>query len=251
MTGLDGRSALVSGAGNGIGRGIAMALAAEGAHVYLAERDAEAVAAVEAAIRAAGGQATAIVADVTRTQDIEAGLRVIEAAHGKLDILVNNAGINVRSDFRHLSEADWVTVRDVNLDGVVRLARNGFELLRRSGNASVINIASILGDHGVRQLVAYSATKGAVIAFTKGLAVEWATFGIRVNAVCPGFVETGMTARALRMPAFAKALLDKTPMRRFGTPEEIAAAVVFLASDKASYVTGATLAVDGGMTAHL
>jgi len=140
---------------------------------------------------------------------------------------------------------------DVNLDGVVRLARNGFELLRRSGNASVINIASILGDHGVRQLVAYSATKGAVIAFTKGLAVEWATFGIRVNAVCPGFVETGMTARALRMPAFAKALLDKTPMRRFGTPEEIAAAVVFLASDKASYVTGATLAVDGGMTAHL
>lgn len=251
MASLERRIALVSGAGNGIGRGIAKAMAAEGAHVYLADRDGEAAARVADEIGANGGSATVIVADVTRTQDVQAGLRSIEAAHGKLDILVNNAGLNVRSDFRHLSEADWVTVRDVNLDGVVRLAREGFELLRRSGNAAVVNIASIMGDHGLRQLVAYSATKGAVVALTKGLAVEWAPFGIRVNAVCPGFVETALTARALKMPAFSKALLDKTPMRRFGTPEEIAAAVVFLASDNASYVTGATLAVDGGMTAQL
>ena len=226
-------------------------MAAEGAHVYIAERDADAAARVAAEIQGSGGAATVIVADVTRTQDVQAGLRTIETVHGKLDILVNNAGLNVRSDFRHLSEADWATVRDVNLDGVVRLAREGFELLRRSGQAAVINIASIMGDHGMRQLVAYSATKGAVIALTKGLAVEWATFGIRVNAVCPGFVETALTARALRIPAFSKALIDKTPMRRFGTPEEIAAAVIFLASDKASYITGATLAVDGGMTAQL
>ncbi|MGE0766023.1 MAG: SDR family NAD(P)-dependent oxidoreductase [Hyphomicrobiaceae bacterium] len=251
MACLDGRISLVTGAGNGIGRGIAKALAAEGAHVYLAERDADAAAKVVAEIQELGGIATAVAADVTRTQDVQATLRLIETAHGKLDILVNNAGLNVRSDFRHLSEADWVTVRDVNLDGVVRLAREGFELLRRSGNASVVNLASIMADHGMRQLVAYSATKGAVVALTKGLAVEWATFGIRVNAVCPGFVETALTARALKIPAFAKALLDKTPMRRFGTPEEIAAAIVFLASDKASYITGATLAVDGGMTAQL
>lgn len=248
---LEGRITLVSGAGNGIGRGIAKAMAAEGAHVYLAERDADAAAQVASEIQASGGSATVIVADVTRTQDVQAALRTIKAAHGKLDILVNNAGLNVRSDFRHLSEVDWVTVRDVNLDGVVRLAREGFELLRRSGNAAIVNIASIMGDHGMRQLVAYSATKGAVVALTKGLAVEWATFGIRVNAVCPGFVETALTARVLKVPAFSKALLDKTPMHRFGTPEEIAAAVVFLASDKASYITGATLAVDGGMTAQL
>jgi NAD(P)-dependent dehydrogenase (short-subunit alcohol dehydrogenase family) len=251
MAGLEGRIALVSGAGNGIGRSIARTLAGDGAHVYLAERDADAAARVAAEIAEAGGVATALPTDVTRTQDVQATFRAIEAAHGKLDILVNNAGLNVRSDFRHASEADWVTVREVNLDGVVRLAREGFELLRRSGNAAVVNIASIMGDHGMRQLVAYSSTKGAVIALTKGLAVEWATFGIRVNAVCPGFVETALTARALKLPAFSKALLDKTPMRRFGAPEEIAATVAFLASDKASYVTGATLAVDGGMTAQL
>ncbi|MGE0698994.1 MAG: SDR family NAD(P)-dependent oxidoreductase, partial [Hyphomicrobiaceae bacterium] len=101
------------------------------------------------------------------------------------------------------------------------------------------------------QLVAYSATKGAVIALTKGLAVEYAGFGIRVNALCPGFVETALTARALKIPALAKALVEKTPMRRFGRPEEIAAVAVFLASDEASFVTGSTLVVDGGMTAQL
>jgi NAD(P)-dependent dehydrogenase (short-subunit alcohol dehydrogenase family) len=251
MACLKGRIALISGAGNGIGRGIAMAMAAAGAHVHLAERDEEASEAVAREIRETGGVVTAHVVDVTLGQDVQAMLRAIDAAHGKLDILVNNAGLNVRSDFRHLSEADWATVRDVNIDGVVRLAREGFELLRRSGNASVINIASILGEHGMRQLVAYSATKGALIALTKGLAVEWATFGIRVNAVCPGFVETALTARVLKVPAFAKALIDKTPMRRFGRPEEIATAVVFLASEQASFITGATLAVDGGMTAQL
>jgi NAD(P)-dependent dehydrogenase (short-subunit alcohol dehydrogenase family) len=108
-----------------------------------------------------------------------------------------------------------------------------------------------MADHGMRQLVGYSATKGAVIALTKGLAVEWAAFNIRVNAVSPGFVETAMTERVLRMPAFSKALIDKTPMRRFGRPDEIAAAVVFLASDKASFITGTELVVDGGMSAQL
>jgi NAD(P)-dependent dehydrogenase (short-subunit alcohol dehydrogenase family) len=164
---------------------------------------------------------------------------------------VNNAGTNVRSDFRHLSEADWEKIREVNIDGVVRLARDGFELMRTSGNASLINIASILGERGMRQLVGYSATKGAVIAFSKGLAVEYAAFGIRVNALCPGFVETALTARVLKMPAFAKALVDKTPMRRFGRADEIAAAAVFLASDDASFITGSVLVVDGGMSAQL
>ena len=248
---LAGRIALVTGAGNGLGRAMAAALAREGAHVHVADLDGAAAARVAVEIREAGGTASEHAADVTLGQDVSAVLRSIGTAHGKLDILVNNAGLNVRSDFRHLSEADWVKVRDVNLDGVVRLAREGFDLLRKSGNASLINIASIMGDHGMRQLVAYSATKGAVIALTKGLAVEFAPFGIRVNALCPGFVETALTARALKIPAFAKALIDKTPMRRFGKPEEIAAAAVFLASDEASFVTGAALVVDGGMTAQL
>lgn len=248
---LEGRIALVSGAGNGLGRAIAKALAANGAHVHIAELDAEAAARVAAEICAEGGTATGHAVDVTLGQEVAAVLNTVDAAHGKLDILVNNAGLNVRADFRHLSEADWNKVREVNLDGVVRLARESFELLRRSGNGSIVNVASILAEHGMRQLVAYSTTKGAVIALTKALAVEYAGFGIRVNALCPGFVETAMTARVLRVPAFSKALVDKTPMRRFGRPEEIAAGVVFLSSDGASFVTGATLVVDGGMSAQL
>ncbi|MEZ5856304.1 MAG: SDR family NAD(P)-dependent oxidoreductase [Hyphomicrobiaceae bacterium] len=251
MPRLDGRVAFVTGAGNGLGRAIARRLAQDGASVVLADLDGQAVEAVAAEIAAAGGTAKSFATDVTRGQDVTAVMRAIANSDGRLDILVNNAGINVRSDFRHMSQADWDRVREVNLDGVVRIAREGFELLRISSHAALINIASIMGDHGMRQLVAYSATKGAVVALTKGLAVEFAPFNIRVNAVCPGFVETALTARALRIPAFAKALIDKTPMRRFGTPEEIAAAVAFLASDDASFITGAALVVDGGMTAQL
>jgi NAD(P)-dependent dehydrogenase (short-subunit alcohol dehydrogenase family) len=251
MKSLEGRIALVTGAGNGLGRAIAMRLAGDGAVVVVSDLDGEAAGRVAAEITASGGHATSTAADVTRGQDVTALMRGIDAAHGRLDILVNNAGLNVRADFRHLTEAEWVKVREVNLDGVVRVAREGFELLRRSGKGSLINIASIMGDHGMRQLVAYSATKGAVVALTKGLAVELAPFAIRVNALCPGFVETALTARALRIPAFAKALVDKTPLRRFGRPEEIAAAAAFLASDEASFITGAELVVDGGMTAQL
>ena len=251
MRRLEGRVALVTGAGNGIGRAIAAAFGREGAHVHVADVDGHAASRAVRELEDAGGAGTAHTADVTLGQDVTAVLRAIEAAHGRLDILVNNAGLNVRADFRHLSEAEWARVRDVNLDGVVRLAREGFALLRMSGNAALINIASIMGDHGMRQLVAYSATKGAVIALTKGLAVEYAAFGIRVNALCPGFVETALTARVMKRPEFNKALVDKTPMRRFGRPEEIAAAALFLASDEASFVTGTTLVVDGGMTAQL
>ena len=202
-------------------------------------------------IGAAGGAAAAVTADVSRGQDVTAMFRAVEKAHGRLDVLVNNAGLNVRGDFRHLSDADWVKIREVNLDGVVRVARDGFALLKASGRGSLINVASIMAHRGLRQLTAYSATKGAVTALTRGLAVEYAPFDIRVNALCPGFVETALTARALKNPGIEKALVDSTALRRFGLPEEIAKAALFLASDEASYVTGAELAVDGGMSAGL
>jgi NAD(P)-dependent dehydrogenase (short-subunit alcohol dehydrogenase family) len=248
MQRLEGRIALVTGAGSGIGRAIVKLFAAEGACVYVTDVDGEAARTVAGEI---GKAAVALTADVSRGQDVTAMFSAVEQAHGRLDVLVNNAGLNVRSDFRHLSDADWVKIREVNLDGVVRVARDGFALLHASKRGSLINVASIMAHRGLRQLTAYSATKGAITALTRGLAVEYAPSNIRVNALCPGFVETPLTARALKNPGIQKALIDSTPLRRFGSPEEIAKAALFLASDEASYVTGAELAVDGGMSAGL
>jgi NAD(P)-dependent dehydrogenase (short-subunit alcohol dehydrogenase family) len=251
MDRLADKCALVTGAAAGIGRDIAELFAAEGAHVFVADIDGTGAAAVAAAICAAGRKATGIVADVSRGQDVQAMFRTIEQAAGKLDVVVSNAGLNVRGDFRHISDADWVKIREVNLDGVVRVARDGFGLLSSGGGGVLINVSSIMARRGLRQLAGYSATKGAVSALTRALAVEYAPFNIRVNALAPGFIETALTARVLRNPALRKALVDETPMRRLGTGKEIAEAALFLASDAASYITGAELVVDGGMSASL
>jgi NAD(P)-dependent dehydrogenase (short-subunit alcohol dehydrogenase family) len=251
MSRLGGRIALVTGAGSGLGRATAKLFAAEGAHVYVTDSNGPAAESVVEDILGTGASAQAITTDVTRGSDVTAMFGAVGSAHGRLDVLVNNAGLNVRGDFRHLSDAEWIKIREVNLDGVVRIARDGFALLRASGRGSLINIASIMGHRGLRQLVAYSATKGAILALTRGLAVEYAPFAVRVNALAPGFVETALTQRALKNPGIQKALLENTPLRRFGLPEEIAKAALFFASDDASYVTGAELAVDGGMSASL
>lgn len=248
---LENYVAVVTGAGAGIGLATATLFAEEGAHVYVTDVNGETAAAAAAALKGRGFGATAMTVDVSRGQDVNAMFRAIEAAHGKIDVLVNNAGLNVRSDFRHLSDADWVKIREVNLDGVVRIARDGFALLKASGRGSLINVASIMGHRGLRQLAAYSATKGAVLALTRALAVEYAPYDIRVNSLAPGYIDTALTERFLKNPHVSKALLDKTPMRRFGTPEEIARAALFFASADSAYVTGAELAVDGGMTAGL
>jgi NAD(P)-dependent dehydrogenase (short-subunit alcohol dehydrogenase family) len=251
MKRLEQRIAVVTGSANGIGLATARLFAAEGAHVWLTDIDGEGAERGAAEIRALGGLATARTVDVSRGQDVTALFRDVAAAHEKVDVLVNNAGVNVRSDFRHMTDEDWVRLREVNLDGVVRMARDGFDLLRRSGSGSLINIASIMGHRGLRHVTAYSATKGAVSALTRGLAVDYAPFGIRVNALAPGFVETAMTHRLLKNPHFRKALLDKKPLRRFGTPSDIAEAALFFASDASAWITGAELAVDGGMAAQL
>jgi len=248
---LDGGVALVTGAGSGIGKAIAEALGAEGAIVEVTDIEVAAAEIVASGIVAAGGKARAAGLDVTDAGSVLDAFAAVKSAHEKLDILVNNAGLNVRADFRHMTDEEWVKIRATNLDGVVRMSRDGFALLRDSGRGVILNLASIMAERGMRQLTGYSATKGAVAALTRGLAVEYAAFGIRVNYLAPGFVETALTARILKNPKLAEALIDQAPMRRLGTPQDIAKAAVFLVSDDAAYITGTGLTVDGGMSAAL
>ncbi len=251
MNRLKDKVALVTGAGAGIGRAIGELYAREGATVILSDMDDESAEAAANAIVAAGGRAEALTADVTSPKDVAALIEKIGATHGRLDTLVNNAGIGQRADFRHMTDAQWQAIWAVNVDGIVRCSREAFPLLRASGNASIVNLASIMAAKHARQFSAYSTTKGAVVALTRSLAVEYAPFEIRVNALCPGFVETALIDRVTGHPVMGKMLLNQTPLRRFGTVEDVANAALFLASDEAAYITGADLAVDGGMSVTL
>src|SRR5690242_18475002 len=251
MRRLEDKVALITGGGAGIGRAIAETFAREGASVIVADRDGEAANEVTQAIVRSNGAASAHEMDVTDTPQVKALMSAIDEAHGRLDVLVNNAGVGERSDFRHLSDEAWDKVWKTNLDGTVRCAREGFDLLKVSGKASIINLSSIMASKHTRQMAVYSATKGAVSALSRSLAVEYAPYGIRVNTLLPGYVETALIGRYLSNPMIAKALLTQTPLRRFGTPQDIANAALFLASDEAAYITGASLNVDGGMATTL
>ena len=247
MRRLEDKVALVTGGGAGIGRAMAETFAREGASVVIADRDGAAANEVADAIVKSNGAARAFATDVTSTDEVQALMGAIKDAFGRLDVLVNNAGVGERADFRHLDDAAWDNVWAVNVDGTVRCAREAFDLLRASGKASVVNLSSVMATKHTRQMSVYSASKGAVSALTRSLAVEYAPYGIRVNCLCPGYVETALIGRYMANPMIAKALLTQTPLRRFGTPQDIANAALFLASDEAAYVTGASLNVDGGM----
>lgn len=251
MRRLEDKIALVTGGGAGIGRAIAETFAREGAKVMIADRDGDAAREVADAIVKSNGAASAREVDVTDTAQVKKLMEEIGVAHGRLDVLVNNAGVGERGDFRHLSDEAWERVWSVNLDGTVRCAREAFDLLKASGKASIINLSSIMATKHTRQMAVYSATKGAVSALSRSLAVEYAPYGIRVNTLLPGYVETALIGRYLSNPMIAKALLTQTPLRRFGTPQDIANAALFLASDEAAYITGASLNVDGGMATTL
>jgi NAD(P)-dependent dehydrogenase (short-subunit alcohol dehydrogenase family) len=251
MRRLEDKIAFVTGAGAGIGRAIAETFAREGAHVVVADRDGEAAREVADGITKSNGSAQAETVDVTDTEQVKALMGRLAEKFGRLDVLVNNAGVGERSDFRHLDDAAWDKVWKTNVDGTVRCAREAFDLLKASGNASIINLSSVMATKHTRQMSVYSATKGAVSALSRSLAVEYAPYGIRVNALCPGYVETALIGRYMQKPMIAKALLTQTPLRRFGTPQDIANAALFLASDEAAYITGAGLHVDGGMSTTL
>lgn len=248
---LDSKIALVTGAGGGLGRAIAMEFAAEGAHVYVSDCEMEMARKVTGEIHSAGGEASPLLADLTKLDQVTAMFEAVQAETGKLHVLVNNAGVTRRADFRHLEDKDWQELMDVNLYGTVRCSRLALPLLRAADGAAIVNLSSIMEGRHLRQVSAYSTSKAAVSALSRSLAIEYAPFRIRVNYISPGYVETPMTQRGLRIPALRKILLQQTPLGRFGEPADVAKAALFLASDDSAYVTGSGLTVDGGMSVAL
>jgi NAD(P)-dependent dehydrogenase (short-subunit alcohol dehydrogenase family) len=240
---------LVTGASSGIGRGIAVALGAAGARVVGVARNEQGLAETRALIGAAGGTATSYVADLAEPT---AGHRAVDAvmeAHGRLDILVNAAGVQRRRPAFEVTEEDWDAMLAVNLKSLFFLSQAAARRMAERRSGAIINITSLTSVIGIPELSVHGAIKGAVTQLTKALAVEWATVGIRVNAIGPGRIRTPMTEPVFSDPAVRERFVSLIPMGRGGTPEDLAGAAVFLASDASAYVTGQTIYVDGGWLA--
>ncbi|MCW8085639.1 SDR family NAD(P)-dependent oxidoreductase [Sabulicella glaciei] len=247
MWDLSGRVALVTGGNGGIGLGMAKALAANGAALAITGRNA---AKNEAAAKELPGQTLVIEADLTAKGAHERVLDEVRNRHGRLDILVNNAGTNIRKRPEEVTDADWETVLDTNLGSLMRMTRGAYPMLKQHRVGRVINIGSILSIFGMPFSPAYGASKGAVVQYTKSLATAWAAEGITVNAVLPGWIETELTdgARAT-VPGLYERQAARTPMGRWGKPDDLGGIAAFLASDAAGFVTGTAIPVDGGFAA--
>jgi 3-oxoacyl-[acyl-carrier protein] reductase len=240
------RTAVVTGGSRGIGRAISLELARSGARIVLTCReDLDRARATVAEIEKAGGQAAAVAMDVRRPEDVKALAERVGSEFGGADILVNNAGVIKDALFPFMKEEDWDYVVDVDLKGAFRVTRALIRGMLHKSYGRIVNVVSVSGISGHAGQANYSAAKGGLIAFTKALALEFAPRGITVNAVAPGLVDTEIIAH-LKEDA-RREFLGRIPMARFGTPEEIASVVGFLASEKASYVTGQVWRADGGM----
>lgn len=246
---LEGQVALVTGGGNGIGRATALAFAREGARVVVSDVDGRGGEETVVEIRREGGTAQFAYADVSKESDVETLLDGLLRTFGRLDVAFNNAGISgTQGPVASLTEAQWSQVMAVNLTGVFLCMKHELEQMVAQGAGSIINNASILGTVGFAGAAAYTAAKHGVLGLTKVAAIEYATKGVRVNAVCPGFIETPMLERAglLENQQLRQALENLHAVKRLGTAAEVAEAVVFLASARASFITGHPLLVDGG-----
>ncbi|MEM9727888.1 MAG: 3-oxoacyl-ACP reductase family protein [Myxococcota bacterium] len=246
MFDLAGKIAVVTGGSRGIGRAACVALAEAGAHVVVNYRS-NAAAADEtlAAIEAAGGQGKAIRFDVADPDAVDTAIKQVVAEHGRIDILVNNAGISIDQLLLRVSPQDLDATWATNVNGAIFCAKACIRTMMRKKHGRVINLSSVVAESGNPGQSVYSGSKAALLGITRSLALEYASRGITVNAIAPGFIETDMTSE---LPEAAhQSIIDRTPLGRIGTPEEVAAAVVFLASDEASYITGQVVRVNGGM----
>jgi len=245
---LERKTAVVTGGGSGIGQATANLMAREGASVAILDTGEETGRRTADELTAQGRDAAFFPVDVSSEEQVRAAILQIIGRFGHIDILHNNAGIAVRHPVAEQDEQGWQTCMDVNLKGIFLCAKHVIpHMLDRGG--SIINTSSVTGIVGVRNRAVYSATKGAVVALTRNMALDYARYQIRVNCVCPGFVRTPMAHALLQDPIKKKRLVDTHPLGRLGTPEDVANAVVFLASDLASWITGQALAVDGGFSA--
>jgi NAD(P)-dependent dehydrogenase (short-subunit alcohol dehydrogenase family) len=254
VTRLAGKAAIVTGAGTGIGRAIALALAREGAKVAVAGRRREKLEEVAEAIQRGGGEAVVTVCDVSKEGDSQRAVKDAERAFGELNVLVNNAGALSVSTVEGISVEDWDRLMATNLKGPFLMSRAVLPAMRRAGGGAIVNVGSVLGLVAMKDRAAYCASKGGVTMLTKAMALDHAHEKIRVNCICPAIVETELIAELFSKSEDGRrardARLTTLPLGRFGKPDDIAELAVFLASEESSWMTGTAIPVDGGLAAY-